>query len=104
MTKFENVNVEKKANIYFDGKVISRNITFNDGSFKTLGVMLPGEYSFNTKSKELMEIISGKLEYQLLNQTNWIIITDGMSFDILKNSSFKVKVFKIVHYCCSYFN
>ena len=104
MSNFENVNVEKKVNIYFDGKVISRNIIFNDGSIKTLGVMLPGEYEFNTESKELMEIISGKLEYQLQNKKDWITVTDGMDFNILKNSSFKVKVLQIVNYCCSYFN
>ena len=102
MSNFENVNVEKKATIYFEGKVISRIITFSDGSIKTLGVMLPGEYEFNTVSKELMEITSGKLEYKLQNDTNWIAIKDGMNFNILKNSSFKVKVFQIVNYCCSY--
>ena len=58
MNNYENVTVDKLANIYFDGNVISRNITFQDGSKKTLGVMLPGEYEFSTQSKELMEIMS----------------------------------------------
>ena len=102
MEKFINVNVEKKANIYFEGKVVSRQILFNDGSTKTLGVMLPGEFEFNTSSKELMEIISGKLEYKLLNQIDWISVTDGLSFYVPNNSSFKVKVLTIVNYCCSY--
>ena len=102
MPQFKNITVEKKANIYFEGKVISRKIIFGDGSIKTLGVMLPGQYEFNTDSKELMEITSGKLEYQLLNHTDWITITDGMNFSILKNSSFKVKIIQIVNYCCSY--
>ena len=102
MPQFKNVTVEKKANIYFEGKVISRKIIFSDGSIKTLGVMLPGEYEFKTNSKELMEITSGKLEYQLLNNTDWITITDGMNFSIPNNSSFKVKIRQIVDYCCSY--
>ena len=102
MASFQNVNIEKKANIYFDGKVISRNVIFTDGSIKTLGIMLPGEYEFNTVSRELMEITSGKLEYQLLNETAWKIVTEGMSFCVQKNSSFKVKVFEVVNYCCSY--
>ena len=102
MSEFNNVKVNKEANIYFDGKVISRTITFADTSIKTLGVMLPGEYEFKTNSKELMEIISGKLEYQLLNNTDWITITDGMNFSIPNNSSFKVKIIQIVDYCCSY--
>lgn len=104
MTNFKNVDVEKKANIYFDGKVISRDIIFSDGSLKTLGVMLPGEYHFNTKYEELMEITTGKLEYQLLNEQDWIMVTDGMSFKVLKESSFKVRVLKIINYCCSYIN
>jgi len=102
MKDFINVKVEKKANIYFDGSVISRNITFHDGTIKSLGVMLPGEYEFNTDSKEIMEIISGKLEYQILNKTGWTLITDEMSFDVPAKSSFKVRVIQISHYCCSY--
>ena len=102
MPQFKNITVEKKANIYFEGKVISRKIIFSDGSIKTLGVMLPGEYEFKTNSKELMEITSGKLEYQLLNNTDWITITDGMNFSVPNNSSFKVKIRQIVDYCCSY--
>ena len=58
----ENVSVEKKANFYFDGKVTSRNVLFADGSKKTLGIMLPGEYEFNTSQKELVEITSGEIE------------------------------------------
>ena len=44
MDNFKNVDVDKLANIYFEGKVISRNVFFKDGSKKTLGVMLVGEY------------------------------------------------------------
>jgi len=32
---FKNVTVDKKSNVYFDGKVTSRNIAFDDGSVKT---------------------------------------------------------------------
>ncbi len=59
MSEFTNVTVVKKANIYFDGKVTSRTVIFADGVKKTLGVMLPGEYTFNTGAKELMEIQVG---------------------------------------------
>ena len=104
MNTYKNVNVNKLANIYFEGKVISRNITFNDHTIKTLGVMLPGEYEFKTQSKELMEIISGELNLQLEGETNWSTIKDGMNFNVSKNSTFKVKVLKIVNYSCSYFD
>ena len=102
MSNFKNVNVEKIANIYFNGKVISRNISFSDGSIKTLGVMLPGEYEFNTSSKEIKGIISGNLSYQLSGQPEWTNISSSMSFNIPKRTSFKVKVLDIVNYCCSY--
>ena len=102
--KFKDVNVDLLANIYFEGNVISRNIFFKDGSRKTLGVMLPGKYEFNTEARELMEIISGKLNLKLQNDKDWKSIKDGMYFNIPKNSSFKVEVLELVNYTCSYFN
>ena len=75
-----------------------------DGSRKTLGVMLPGNYEFNTETRELMEIISGKLNLKLQNDEDWKSIKDGMNFNIPKNSSFKVEVLELVNYICSYFN
>ena len=104
MDRYENVNVDKLANIYFEGNVISRNIFFKDGSRKTLGVMLPGIYEFNTDAKELMEIISGKLNLKLQNFQDWKLIEKGMDFIIPQNSSFKVEVLELVNYTCSYFD
>ena len=104
MEEFRNVNVDKLANIYFEGNVISRNIFFKDGSRKTLGVMLPGKYEFNTVSRELMEIISGKLSLKLQNTDDWKLIEKGMNFNVSKNSSFEVEVFELVNYNCSYFD
>ena len=104
MDKYTNVNVDKLANIYFEGNVISRNIFLEDGSRKTLGVMLPGKYEFNTDARELMEIISGKLTLKLQNQDNWKLIRKGMNFNVPKLSSFKVEVLEVVNYTCSYFD
>ena len=102
MDKFTNVDVSKLANIYFDGNVISRNLFFKDGSTKTLGVMLPGKYEFNTNSKELMEIISGKLSLKLQNYDDWKLIEKGMNFNVPKNSSFDVEILQVINYICSY--
>ena len=104
MDKFKDVNVDKLANIYFQGNVISRNIFLKDGSRKTLGVMLPGKYEFNTEARELIEIISGKLNFKLLSDDQWKLIKDGMDFNIPKNSSFQVEVLELVNYTCSYFS
>lgn len=49
---FEKVNVESKANIYFDGKVTSRTIHLENGENVTLGFMLAGSYTFNTQKKK----------------------------------------------------
>ena len=104
MDKYKDVNVDKIANIYFEGNVISRNIFLKDGSRKTLGVMLPGNYEFSTETRELMEIMSGKLNLKLQNDDKWKLIKYGMDFNIPKNSSFQVEVLELVNYTCSYFN
>ncbi len=102
MSEFNNVTVIKQANIYFDGQVTSRSIVFPDGSTKTLGIMLPGEYIFNTDAKELMEIIDGELEVLLPDNDKWQTFKSGESFEVPEQSRFGVKAKKITDYCCSF--
>ena len=103
MSEFHNVTVAKQANIYFDGQVTSRKITFADNSTKTLGIMMPGEYEFGTADNELMEITSGELEVLLPGQSEWRKIIGGECFEVLSGSKFKLKVSVLTDYCCSYF-
>lgn len=102
MTEFNDVTIVKKANIYFDGKVTSRTVIFADGSRKTLGVMLPGEYEFNTDQREIMEIISGELEVLLSKEEGWKKVSGGKSFEVAAKSKFGLKVSKVTDYCCSF--
>jgi len=102
MSEFSNVTVVRKANIYFDGKVTSRTIIFADGCKKTLGVMLPGEYEFNTAEKEIMEILSGDLEVSLPGKQGWQTIRGGESFEVPAQSKFGLKIKTITDYCCSF--
>jgi len=102
MKDFENVSVELEGNSYFDGAVTSRTVNFADGSKKTLGFMLPGEYEFGTAAAEFMEITSGELEVKLPGSDAWVNIQGGESFDVPANSKFQVKVSSITDYCCSY--
>ena len=102
MSKFNNVTVIKEANIYFDGNVTSRAVIFADGSKKTLGIMMPGEYEFGTEKKELMEIISGELEILLPDTEAWQSIIGGQSFEVPANSKFGIRIKTITDYCCSY--
>ena len=102
MSEFNNVSIVKKANVYFGGNVSSRTIRFADGSLKTLGFMLPGEYTFNTADKELMEIIDGDLEVLLPGNDQWQKVTGGESFDVPANAAFTVKINAPTDYCCSF--
>ena len=102
MSEFNNVTVIKKANIYFDGKVTSRTVIFPDGSKKTLGVMLPGEYEFSTNEKEIMEILSGDLEVLLPGIKGWQAVGDGDVFEVPANSKFDLIIKEITDYCCSF--
>jgi purine/pyrimidine-nucleoside phosphorylase len=102
MSEFKNVTVVKKANVYFDGKVSSRTVLFGDGSKKTLGIMMPGEYDFGTAEKERMEILSGNLEILIPGAGSWQKICGGESFEVPAQAKFKLRVFQITDYCCSY--
>jgi len=63
-----------------------------------------GGYEFKTESKEILEIHSGKLKLKIAGDKDWILITEGMDFNVPKNSSFCVEVLELVNYTCSYFN
>ena len=99
---FDNVSVVKKANIYFDGKVTSRIINFDNGEKKTLGIMLAGEYEFNTDAKEKMEILGGSMEVMLPGEDSYTLYEEGSYYFVPANSSFKMIVKQYVDYCCSY--
>lgn len=100
--RFDNVTIIKKANVYFDGKVTSRTVLFPDGTRKTLGFMMPGEYEFGTGAPELMEMLNGEMDVLLPGQSEWQTFKAGESFEVPANSSFKLKVNVPVDYCCSY--
>ena len=102
MSEFHNVTVKKAANVYFDGRVTSRTITFADGTIKTLGIMMPGEYEFWTKKRELMEILCGKLSVLQPGSEEWEDIEAGQSFEVAADSKFGVKIAAVTDYCCSY--
>ncbi len=101
MSQFDNVSVVQAANIYFDGNVTSRTVIFPDGSRKTLGIMLPGEYEFSTDDKELMQIMSGTLDARLPNN-DWQKINSGESFEVPANAKFQLRINTITDYCCSF--
>ena len=102
MDEFENVTVTCKANIYFDGGVTSRTLKFSNGNIKTLGIMQPGEYQFDTEKKEIMEIQSGEVEVLLPDESDWQTFSAGSSFEVKENSKFQIRVHSLADYCCSF--
>lgn len=102
MEQFSDVCVVKKANIYFNGGVTSRTVLFSDGSKKTLGIMMPGQYEFDTSERELMEILGGTVEVLLPNAEDWKTCRVGDSFEVPAKAIFKLKLVDVVDYCCSY--
>jgi hypothetical protein len=102
MSEFKNVSVVKKANTYFGGNVTSRTIVFPDGSKKTLGIMMPGEYEFNTGAKEIMEILQGEMDVLLPGTDKWITVKEGESFEVPAKSKFGLKINILADYCCSF--
>lgn len=102
MDQFQNVTVVKKANVYYNGNVTSRTVLFADGTRKTLGIILPGQYEFGTAEQEHMEVLAGKLNVLLPGEDNWVSYEAGQCFDVPPDSKFKVSAEGAADYCCSY--
>lgn len=102
MAHFTGVSIATKANVYFDGKVTSRTVLFPDGTKKTLGIMLPGEYEFDTAEAEIMAIQAGSLDVNLPGSSEWQRIEGPAEFRVPSNSRFGLKVHSVVDYICSF--
>ncbi len=101
MSTIENATIVKAANIYYDGKVTSRTVNLNDGTTQSLGIMLPGEYTFGTNEAEIMEMLSGELDIKLPGE-EWKTLNTPETFNVPANSSFDLKIKTVTDYCCSY--
>lgn len=101
MDTIQNATILKAANIYYDGKVTSRTVKLSDGSTQSLGIMLPGEYTFGTNEAEIMEMLSGELEIKLPGE-EWKTLQTPTAFNVPANSSFDLKIKTVTDYCCSY--
>lgn len=101
--KFDGVSVAVKANIYFEGKVVSHSVVFKDGMKKTIGLIYPGSYLFNTGAAEKMEIISGVCTAKIKGEKEWKEYKSGEFFKVPANSAFDITVESgITEYICSF--
>jgi uncharacterized protein YaiE (UPF0345 family) len=102
VSEFRNVTVVREANVYFGGGVTSRTVLFPDGSKKTLGIMQPGEYEFQTAAAERMEILAGELQVLLPGERAWRAVKGGEEFRVPAQASFRLRVETLTDYCCSF--
>ena len=101
--QFDNVTAIAKANVYFDGKVVSHTILAADGSKKTLGLIYPGKFHFGTAQAERMEIVAGNCHVKLDGQSDTREYAAGSAFDVPANSGFDIEVAaSICEYVCSF--
>jgi uncharacterized protein YaiE (UPF0345 family) len=102
-TEFTQVTALTKANVYFDGKVVSHTILFADGSKKTLGLIYPGKYHFGTDKAERMEIVAGASSVELDGASVVNAYAAGTYFDVPAKSGFDIEVSSgICEYICSF--
>ena len=102
--EFKFVTAVAKANIYFEGKVVSHTIFLPDGARKTLGLIYPGKFHFGTDAAERMEIIAGecqvKLDGEAATPTTY---GPGQHFEVPTKSGFDIEVKNgICEYVCSF--
>jgi len=102
-TEFSNVTVVAKANIYFEGKVVSHTLRLPDGTKKTIGLVYPGQYHFSTDAAERMEITAGACQVKLDGQSAFGPYAAGSAFDVPAKSGFDIRVESgITEYICSF--
>ena len=101
--EFAAVTAVTKANVYFDGKVVSHTIVFPDASRKTLGLIYAGAFHFGTQAAERMEIVSGKCRVKIDGSETWSDYGADTAFDVPANSGFDIQVADgICEYVCSF--
>lgn len=101
--RFAGVTVFTKANVYFDGGVVSHTLIFPDQSKKTLGLIRPGKYHFATQLAEGMEIVAGACTVKIDGSIESQLYQKGQCFEIPGTSGFDIEVTQgICEYICSF--
>lgn len=89
------------VNEYFEGKV--KSIAVEGGDLPaTVGVMAPGEYTFDTSKKEFMTVVEGELLVMLPGSDKWDTFGNGDTFIVEAGQSFDLRVSRATAYLCRY--
>lgn len=101
--EFTGVTALTKANVYFEGRIVSHCLNFPDGTKKTLGVIFPGKFHFNTDKAERMEIVAGQCFVRILGQTSPTAYAAGERFDVPAKAGFDIEVKEgLCEYICTF--
>ncbi|HEY1794104.1 MAG TPA: pyrimidine/purine nucleoside phosphorylase [Opitutaceae bacterium] len=101
--QFNGVTVLAKANVYFDGNVISHTILAPGGERKTLGLIRPGSYHFATEAPERMEIVDGACRVTIDGAKGAGVHAAGSRFEVPGKSGFLIEVESgLCQYICSF--
>ncbi len=100
--KIDGAIVTTQANVYFDGKCVSHNLTLADGTKLSVGVILPASLTFNTGAPEVMECVGGFCEYKLNGSNDWVKSSAGEKFSVPGNAKFEIRVTAPYHYICHF--
>lgn len=102
-TELRGVTVLTKANVYFEGRVVSHTLLFPDASRKTVGLIYPGRYHFGTDKAERMELVAGACAVKLDGQAAVQSYQAGQVFDVPAKSGFDIEVTNgLCEYICSF--
>jgi uncharacterized protein YaiE (UPF0345 family) len=101
--QFNGVSVVAKANVYFGGGVVSHTVLLPNGERKTLGVIRPGSYHFETGAPERMEIVDGDCRVRIDGGAASEAYGPGTKFDVPGKSGFLIEVERgLCQYVCSF--
>ena len=101
--EFEGVALAAKANVYFDGKVVSHSFRLADGTRKTAGIIFPGTFHFGTEQAERMQITAGACVVKAEGQPDARRYAAGQQFEVAARSGFDIEVpAGLCQYVCTY--
>ena len=101
--EFKGVTVLAKANVFFDGKVVSHTILRADGTRQSVGVILPGKFHFGTDKAERMEITAGECDVKVDGKQGVKRYAAGQQFEVPAKSGFDIEVKAgLCEYVCTF--
>lgn len=99
--QFEQVTVNKKANVFFDGKCVSHTVTLASGERKSVGVILPSALRFDLSTREVMEVVDGTAHVSI-NGAAEQAYAAGQSWTVEAGGYFIIRAEAPVHYVCHF--